>query len=199
MDRKGVLGLDTVKVVMITFLVLAVIGVALVLSLTNIRDVAETIDLVRGTINNETLTTVTETGEDFDKNSERVCSASGLSVTNASDAWLIASGNYTQTGCNLAVSSTVDLGLNNTNWNVTYTYVHASSRAYNIQTNVSTGTSSFFTNTTTIFTILFVVVIILAIAIIIAVVSGFGREGRGIGGRIGLGGRARGPGTVMGI
>jgi len=36
--KKGVLGLDTVKAVMITFLVLAVIGVAVTLALVSLRD-----------------------------------------------------------------------------------------------------------------------------------------------------------------
>jgi len=37
-SKKGVLGLDTVKAVMITFLVLAVIGVAIILALVSLRD-----------------------------------------------------------------------------------------------------------------------------------------------------------------
>lgn len=38
MNKKGVLGLETVKVVMITFLVLAVIAVSIVLALVSLRD-----------------------------------------------------------------------------------------------------------------------------------------------------------------
>ena len=38
MNKKGVLGLETVKAVMITFLVLAVIGVAVTLALVSLRD-----------------------------------------------------------------------------------------------------------------------------------------------------------------
>lgn len=37
-NKKGVLGLDTVKAVMITFLVLAVIGVSVTLALVSLRD-----------------------------------------------------------------------------------------------------------------------------------------------------------------
>jgi len=37
MKKKGALGLDTVKVVMITFLTLAVIGVAVILALTSLN------------------------------------------------------------------------------------------------------------------------------------------------------------------
>jgi len=37
-DKKGVLGLDTVRAVMIGFLVLAVIGVAIILALVSLRD-----------------------------------------------------------------------------------------------------------------------------------------------------------------
>ena len=37
-DKRGVLGLDVVKSVMLTFLVLAVIGVAVVLALVSLRD-----------------------------------------------------------------------------------------------------------------------------------------------------------------
>jgi len=38
MDKKGQLGLDTVKSVMISFLVLAVISIAIVLALVSLRD-----------------------------------------------------------------------------------------------------------------------------------------------------------------
>ena len=67
---------------------------------------------------NETLTTVTETGEDFAYVDYNDALCSSLVVTNASGGEVISSGNYTQTNCNLASSATG--GYNNTNWNVSY-------------------------------------------------------------------------------
>ena len=192
MDRRGVLGLETVKVVMITFLVLAVLGVAIVLTLTNISDVAEKIDLVTGNVYNETLTTVAEIGELFAYGTEVGCTAVLGDVTNATDGVVIEAANYTHTRCSINFSGESSSYMNNTDWNVTYSYSYSHSRVRALQENVTTGTTGFFENTDTIFAILVVVVIILAIAIIIAVVSGFGGSALG-------GGRRRSSGTITGM
>ena len=83
---------------------------------------------------NETLTTVTETGEYLTLNSQEnaVCTI-GI-ITNATDGVIINSGNYTQTNCNLAFKGDTT-GFNNTNWNVSYT------GTYSLQTTASNATS----------------------------------------------------------
>ncbi len=87
-------------------------------------------DSTSGSVTNETLTTVTETGEDFAVVDYRDVACTVTLVHNASNGAVIGSGNYTATNCNLA---SADAEFNNTNWNVTYTYV------YNADTVASSG------------------------------------------------------------
>lgn len=80
-----------------------------------------TLSAVSGSANNETLTTVTETGENLEPASDYkngVCTVS--LVTNGSGI-VINSGNYTNNNCILAFT-TGDTTYNNTDWNVTYSY-----------------------------------------------------------------------------
>lgn len=80
-----------------------------------------------GSTINETLTTVSEKGEDVAKHTWRniVCSISSATVraqnsSSTGDAYL-SSGNFTITNCKIAFKG-VDVRYNNTNWNVSYTY-----------------------------------------------------------------------------
>ena len=91
MNKKGVLGLDTVKGVMLLLLVVAIVGVSIILTTTNLTNVADQINKVSGTIYNETLTTVTEEGEDLSVASNRDCSATIITVTNATGGEIISS------------------------------------------------------------------------------------------------------------
>ena len=188
MNKKGTLGLNVIKAVMITFLVLAVIGVAVVLTMTNIRDVAEKVDIVSGSAVNESVTPPAALANG---GGERNPECTITAVYNSSGS-VITSGNYTEDLC--VITNTT--GLYNATaapWKVSYDYKYSDSRSYNLAANVSDATTNFFTNTSTIFAILVVVVIILAIAIIIAVVTRFG----GVGEKSSSGGY--GSDTVSGV
>ncbi len=186
-EKKGVLGLETVRVVMIIFLVLAVIAVTIILTTVNLRDVLERIDLTSGNTVNETITpdasgaNLTPATGDFQN---RICTISFINNETA----VIETGNYTETRC-IVTNLTGDVL---SVWNVTYTWSYSSPTTRNIERNISEGLTDFFNNTGTIFSILIVVVIILTIAIIIAVVSRFG------GGAGTRGTRGRESGTLMG-
>jgi len=189
-EKKGVLGLNTVKLVLIIFLVLSVIAVTIILTTVNLRDVLEKIDLDTGNEINETFTpdasgaNLTPATGDFQN---RVCTISFINNETA----VIVAANYSETNCIVTNLTDHVLGV----WNATYTWSYSSPTTRNIERNITEGLTDFFSNTGTIFSILIVVVIILTIAIIIAVVS---RVGGGAGIRR-AGGAGRESGTLMGI
>ena len=93
---------------------------------------------------NETLTSVDEVGEYLVLNAQENALCSIGIVTNATDAVVINSGNYTQTNCKLAFKGATT-GFNNTNWNVSYTGTYslgtiASNTTDDLQSNVSENT-----------------------------------------------------------
>jgi len=192
MNRKGVLGLDVVKAVFLAFIVLVVLGVAVILVGISLRDVAETIDVTTTQVNNETLTTVTETGELLTYSTQRNVDCTISECINASSGTNVPSTNYTETGCLLKFTTGDSLGLNNSDWNCTYSAKYSEGRQNAIAVNLSGGISGFFGNTGTIISILVVVVIIAAIGIVIAIISGFGGTG-------GMRRKSEGAGTVMGV
>jgi len=196
-NKKGQLGLSTVKAVMIVFLILAVIGVVTILALTSIRDVADDIDKSTvGIVNLTTESKVNETGAYISGTSGlRNCVATLTSGINQTSKTAINATDLTSTGCLVQFDGDAPTWYNNSLWNVTGSYTYSDARVTNLVSNVTDANVSFFGSTGTIFAILIVVVIILAISIILAVVSGFGKGG-GIGG-----GRSGGFGsdTVGGI
>ena len=131
-----------------------------------------------GTSSNETLTTVSELGEDFAVVDYRnvVCGAVSL-VLNATDNVTISSGNYTQTNCNIAFDDG-DANFNNTNWLVTYSYTYD---ANNTATEVISETTAGISGVTDWYTIFIVVtamiILILLIEIIITAIGGSGLLG----------------------
>jgi len=203
-DRKAQLGLNTVKAVMIAFLVLAVIAIAIVLTMVSLREPIEEIDTTTLVIRNTTTASVVNyTGAIITGTSGlRNCILSIDFATNASDGVLIPTANRTISGCSvLRVDNPSDNNFNNnTLWNISGSYTYSDSRTYDVERNITAGVTNFFDNTSTIFAILVVVVIILAISIIIAVVSKFGGGGgTGGSGSITGGGKEFGSDTVMGI
>ena len=199
------MALNVVKAVVITLLILAVIGIAIMITLPELRDVTESIDSVTvGLVNDTTDTPVNETGTYVTgTRGLRSCTLTLSIATNATGTPedVITAANYTVTGCLITYSSPVSsvTMFNNSLWNITGSYEYADSGSYYITENISVAIGDFFTNSGTILAILIVVVIILAIAIIIAVVSRFG-SGSGGGGNIGGGsGKSYGSDTVMGI
>ena len=174
--------MDTVKVVMIGFLILSVLAVAITLSLVELRDVTEKMDQTTGTLTNVTTSTVVNatgtypTGITADT---RACSLTITEVYNATKTSMTYdTGNFTITGCLIQTTGTgLTAGIINHPINVTGTFSNANPDTNDLTTNVTSGITGFFDDTSTIFAILIVIVIILAIAIIISVVSRFGGGG----------------------
>ncbi len=189
-NRNGVLGLETAKAVMVTFLVLAVIGIATLLCLTALNDgVGDTID---NDVYNPTIAVTNETGSwanitDYTLDGYN-SSWSTISLTALWNATDDGEGNYNLTlGLGNASLSTVGVVTNGTtttydNVSLSYTYVYTytvdTGKVDSVVGNVSSGLVTFFGSTGTIFSILIVVVIILAISIIIWAVGRFGQTGR---------------------
>ena len=175
-NKEGVLGLDTVKAVMISFLVLAVIGIAVILSLTSIQDgVASVVDLRTQSLSvtNETGGFLNLTGYTLDVVNSSNSAYTITSAFNATSDTIILAGNYTVSSAGVLTNATVT---NYADVLVSYTYTNAFSlnRVGAITGNVSDGLVTFFSSTDTVFAILIVVVIILAISIIIWAVGRFG-------------------------
>ena len=128
-----------------------------------------------GSKTNETLTTVTEAGENLLVSGYRnvVCTV-GV-VTNATSGTVIAT-NKTIANCNVKFKGQSDLyGFNNSNWNVSYTYVYD---ADNTGTAVINDTTESIASTTDWFDIFIVigamVVLILLTVIIITAIRSSG-------------------------
>ncbi len=200
-NKKAQLGLDTVKAVMIAFLVISVLAVTLLIVLPEVRDVAEEIDRTSIRVENTTtLSVVNESGAFLTGTNNLLNCRLGIEYaanTSGNGLQITTTGNYTTDGCRVVYTGT-GFG-NDTVWNITGTYTFSEARATEIMGNVTEGSKDFFNNTGTIFAILVVVVIILAIAIIIGVVSAFG-GGRATGSVGGSGGgKGFGSETVMGV
>jgi hypothetical protein len=181
-NKQGQLGMGTVKVVMIGFLVLSVLAVAITLSMVELRDVAEKIDQTSSTLTNVTLSSVVNATGGFPigiTSDTRACSISITEVYNATNKSITYNtGNFTTEGCLIKTTGTgLTAGIINHLINVTGTFSNAQPDTNDLTRNVTTGVTDFFNDTSTIFAILIVIVIILAIAIIISVVGRFGGVG----------------------
>lgn len=140
--RKGQVGLNDapsiVIIIGLTFLVMATLAfIALKYGESFTSD--ET-----ATVSNETLTTVTETGELL--TGRTACNFESLSVTlvkNATGGETISSGNYTVSTSGL-ISSKAGGKYNNSNWKVDYSYAYtgtACNVTNSLQTEISNNTS----------------------------------------------------------
>ncbi|KKM63601.1 hypothetical protein LCGC14_1509880 [marine sediment metagenome] len=185
-NRNGVLGLETTKQVMVTFLVLSVTAIAILLSLTALDDsIGNTIDISYSPaviVANETGAYINVTGYTLSGYNSTWSSITATAVWNETTAVLLGSGNYTLSSVGvLTNASTSDYSTNNYGVNVSYTYLITidSESVNSIIGNVSSGLVVFFASTGTIFSILIVVVIILAISIIIWAVGRFGQQTEG--------------------
>ncbi len=204
LNKKGVIGLDTVKSVFVWFLVISVLAIAIILSLTSIRTPVESIATTTNVVFNETISdfnniTVSNVAEAPDLFAFRNSVCSSLTLSNTTSGANIEAANFTinNSGCSVIGTDELNRSLyNGTNVFVSYTSVFSNPETNNIIGNISLAfTDDFFDQTGTIFAILIVIVIILAIAIIIAVVTRFGGTGGGDGGGGGFsGGGARGFG-----
>ena len=186
-QKKGILGLNTVKAFVIVLLSLAIVGVITLVILGSLNSgQLQTLTDIRNstTVANESLAAVNETTVNLvgATTVRPICTVA--TVTNNTDGVVIASANYTVSGCTIAFSGGAGgLAVNNTAWDVDYVWTQVSSQPVDaITVNVSAGIENFFTNSVTFFALLAVVVIILIIALIIVVVNRFGGETGGAGG-----------------
>jgi hypothetical protein len=188
-QRKGVLGLETAKEVMITFLVLAVVGIAILLALTSLQTgVTTSIDTSDSIyVWNETATGgINSTGYVLDNAGLSTFNPTLIEIRNGTSTngttWT--STLYTiNSSYSVNTTSAVDLE----SAQIDYSYKYSLGRTDAIVGNVSGGLVTFFASTGTIFSILVVIVIILAISIIIWAVGRFGQQSEGTGGMAGNG------------
>jgi hypothetical protein len=190
-QRQGVLGLDTAKAVIVTFLILAVMGISILLALTSLQtatdsskiDTSTAHDL--NTVVNETGTVaqgkwINSTGYTLASVNASTEQFTILYAWNQTSHLQIPSTNYSITAGGVVYNTTSVAPYNNWN-NVTFTYTYINNYDYDngrvtsIVGNVSGGIVTFFGSTGTIFSILIVVIIILAISIIIWAVGRFGQ------------------------
>lgn len=177
MNKKGQLGFELLKPVVVIVLVLIVLGVIFVVVAFTLTDMDVLKTSTSASTSNETLTTVTETGEYLTVSNYRdvVCTV-GI-VTNATGGGTIPAGNYTVSNCNLLYSGD-EAGFNNSNWNVSYTYVYnADGEETQFKGNATSGLTAFFSRIPTIMTILAVVIIITAVTLILRQVGMFSKAG----------------------
>ena len=165
---------------MITFLVLATLGVAILLALTSLQSGTETIIDQR---TSDVITVTKETGAYINTTGYTLSgyNSTWTSIT-ATEVWanvsgtpyLVPSSNYTLSSTGILTNATIvpnAAEYNDANVSYTYQFTYSLGRTDAIVGNVSGGLVTFFASTGTIFSILVVVVIILAIPIIIWAVS----------------------------
>ena len=169
-NKKGVVGLTTGKKVLMIVMVLGIIAFTLLVVLQSISDTSVASTSGSGSTANETLTTVTELGENLSVADlpDVICTI-GLVINGTGT--IIPASNFTATNCNLAYSggNSTTTGFNNSDWDVTYT--NTFNRVQIINNNISGGVETFFTNATTWFSLLGIVVLILIIVIVIRAVN----------------------------
>ena len=178
-NRKGQVGFDTTKMVMLTLLSVGVLGFLIIIMLGSLTDT--TVATTSGSFGptSQTVTNVAHTARPLTPNGLLDCSATISAVVNSTSGTTIPASNYTLSGCTILYKTGQGNanGFNDTSWIVNYTATYNSFGTIN--SNISTGTVNFFTNTSTWFSLLAIVVIILIIAIVIFAVNRFGGKETG--------------------
>ena len=140
-NKKGQVG--AMAPAILTLVVAGIILVLGVIILQEMRDTDTFTKAISGTVSNEVITTVTETGENLAKATAPAGVCTVTAVTNSTSATAIPSTNYTATNCNVKYSSVGNgQGFNNSNWNVTYTYTEGD-EAYRGTNDTIVGLGSF--------------------------------------------------------
>lgn len=173
MNKKGQLGLDTVKAVLLAVLILGVIAIASLLALVTIGDsVGRTSTIVGTPVVNESMTFVIA-GNTTQFYQRKDITLSNIVMYNGSGVISINSANYTVSGGRITALATSVYG--NQTVKVSYSYTTSENTQIGNQTAYyESGVLNFFTSIPTIFILLGVVVLILAIGIIISQVGRFG-------------------------
>ncbi len=178
-DKKGILGLETVRVVIVTLLILAVITIASFLALTSLQTPIDTIDAQSATITNESGGFINITGYTLTDATKFGFKSPVITLvvnTTANDGTVVLSGNYTVDADGIVTNASVT---NYASVNISYTYSFlgdASEQTTRITGNMTSGTTQFFANVPTYMILLGVIVLLLIIAIVLVVVGRFGES-----------------------
>ena len=180
MQKKGQVGFDTGKAVILAVMGLGIVAFISIIVLATMKDTSIAANTGSGAAV-ETMTTITEIAESFAAASAEDCSAAVIEARNSTGLALISASNYTVSGCTIRYNTAQGnpSGFNNSNWQVNFTFTF--NQFANIQRNISFAEASFFSNTTVWFGLLAIVVIVLIISIVLIVVSRFGGSSGGQG------------------
>ncbi len=173
-SKKAILGLDTVRLVMLAILGLAIIGVTIFIVLDAIVD-SDTSLKTTVFINEVTSVLMNETGYNLAGSLGRAnCVGTIVRVINTTGEF-IDPANYTISGCffNITPANIGTVYHNISAWTLNGSYTD-NEDAHLIFRNITAGTNNFFGNVPVFFTLLAVVVIILIISIVIIAVNRFG-------------------------
>ena len=169
-NKKGIMGFDTAKAVIVALLILGVFAIVFMLTM-NTMDTALNLSPSSGSVVNESGY-INESGYTLVKSTLDGFILSTVSAINGSDNTTITSGNWTIT--NGVVTNATETVYDDAK--ITYTYIYDSDNQNNVDSivgNSSSGLTTFFSYMPTIFTLLGVVMIILVIAIVIVAVTRF--------------------------
>ena len=181
-NKRGVFGLISVQQFFAIILGIALLAYVIVVIAGTLQSATILAD-TRTTFTSEKLTAVSSnTSRDFvciSYPGNPVCTIAY--VVNNSDNVTVPALNYTQTNCAIKYSGlTMTGGLNNTNWNVTYSCAYAGlskSQTNDILQNTSNGITGFFSSINPVYAILAILVIILVLVVLVRVVTGGSGEG----------------------
>ena len=176
MNKKAILGFDTVKSVILALGIIAIFVVVSMLILVTLRTSIETVNIGTGTAINETVTSSKTAGLSATLSAgayrNGLC-GSITAVYNGTFAPIsINVANFTQTNC--AVVNASSMNTYHTSLLFNYPYTIDQPYTNEVVENITKGGSNFFSQVPTFFVLLGVVVLILIIAIVIVAVSRFG-------------------------
>jgi len=176
---KGTAGLTILLSLVVMLFIIGLLVMIFSLMGSELQDATYT--STTGSVGNESLTTVMNTtGVDVAKSTYKNVVCTFTAVWNKTNWYSVSAGNYTTDNCRLLGSDTQDIGINNTLWNVDYTYTYD---AMNTETTAMNDTTSAISGVTDWFDIFVVigamVVLILLTVIIITAIKGSGMMGGG--------------------
>jgi L-asparagine transporter-like permease len=169
-NKKGQLGLDTARNVMLALLIIGVIAFAIIIMFVSLKDTNVSTTSGSSTVVNETGGFLNASGYTVDEalNFDDF-SMTVIQVRNGTNGSALASSAFTSTNAGVLFNATSDVYPTiQVDYSFTYNQFSPLSR------NITSGTADFFSNTGTWFSLLAIVVIILIIAIVIFAVNRFG-------------------------
>ena len=190
-DKKGIFGLNAVQSFFSVILGIALLAYVIVIIMGTLSGTTILSSATGAITNNRTVSAVSDAAVNLPININGVTYADRVStgknnlicsisnVVNATSNTPIGAVNYTVSngGCALAwlnTTSSTTGGLNNSFWNVTYSYTYntnSQDQTNSILGNTSSGISGFFSSINPVYAILAVLVIILVLVVLVRVVS----------------------------